>query len=77
MDNYTLEEILVNSNQCINYGYISELAILKEFIKNGFEVHIPFGNSLILYQTFINYKSYGLRGFLNRMRRIINCKSGT
>ena len=45
MDYYTLEEILVNSNKCINYGYISELAILKEFIKNGFEVHIPFGNS--------------------------------
>ena len=45
MEYFTLEEILVHSNNCINYGYISELEILNEFIQNGFEVHIPFGNS--------------------------------
>lgn len=45
MDYFTLEEILVHSINCINYGYISELEILNELIQNGFEVHIPFGNS--------------------------------
>lgn len=45
MDSYKLNDILVKSNNSINYGYVSELNILKKFINQGFQVHIPFGNS--------------------------------
>ena len=45
---------------------------VKNYIREYHSKEKTCPNTIILYQEFINYKSFELRGFLNRMRRNLN-----
>ncbi|MFO7911877.1 MAG: hypothetical protein R6V15_06910, partial [Desulfotignum sp.] len=65
---------LINNNNNKSKSFQKSPEKVKTYIREYHTKEKKFPNTIILYQEFINYKSFELRGFLNRMRREFNHK---